>query len=153
MVPVTNLVHVVTTDAGGVTTTNIAPVVRLVTNDVFEVAAPVAGYVHTAQGIGSTISTLAPPAAPFVSAIDAILGIALAALGLFARIKTNLARKNADALDKTTDMLTAVVSGVEVAGTADVKTAIAQHASVIGVTHALDTVVQTVTANLPARKT
>ena len=50
-------------------------------------------------------------------------------------------------------MLTAVVSGVEVANSAPVKQAIAEHASVLGVTQALDTVVQSITANIPARKT
>lgn len=157
VVTVTNQVRVVETVTNEVGVplliTNVVEIPRLVTNDVYTVSPEATSYVRTAQGAAATVGTMYPPAAPVVGVVDAVLGLALLGLGLFAKIKTNLARKNADALDKTTDMLTAVISGVEVANSPGVKLAISEHASTLGVTQALDSVVQAVTSNLPTRKT
>lgn len=148
VVTVTNNVIVV---ADGVT--NVVAVPVFYTNTVYTVAPGVPAAVATVQQASGAIGAAYPPAVPIISAVDGAMGLGLAILAAIAAIKTRLAQKQTSALDKTTDMLTAVVSGVEVANSAPVKQAIAEHASVLGVTQALDTVVQSITANIPARKT
>lgn len=152
----TNHVAVVSTEtnaAGAVTiVTNVVEVPVFYTNTVWTVSTQAVAGAQMVREIGNTVATVAPPAAPVVGIIDALLGLGMTILGGIAAVKTRLARKNADALETAGTMLRAVVAGVETANQPGVKEAIAQHASVLDVTHALDAVVQGVTKPLQQSK-
>jgi hypothetical protein len=93
-----------------------------------------------ALGIGQQVAPLVPP--PFGEIASGVLALATAGLGVYARIKTNQ-------LSDHQSMLSAVIAGVEKAGTPATKDAIAQNAAVAGVGGELDAAVRQVTSQLP----
>jgi hypothetical protein len=139
-------VATVTNDVGGVVTvTNLVQVPVLITNTVYTVATQIVDRVQMVRDTGSAIAAVAPPAAPFVGTVNAILGFGITLLGAFATVKTQLAKKHKTTAQKTATMLRAVVVGVEAVNQPSVKESISKHATVLGVAGALDEVVQKVT--------
>jgi hypothetical protein len=136
----------VTNEVGAVqVVTNLVQVPVFFTNTVYTVSTQLVAGAEMIRGTGSAVALAAPPAAPIVGVVDGLLGLGLTLLGAFATVKTRLARKQDTALQKSAAMLRAVVVGVEAVNRPEVKESISKHATVLGVTDALDGVVQSIT--------
>lgn len=125
---------IVTNTATGAVSTNQTPTQQVV---------PVYGVSPTLQtglNYAGAVAPLIP--APFGTILGGVLSLATLGLGFYAK-KVN------GQLSTAQSVITAVVSGVEVAGDAATKIAIQSHATAAGVQDNLDPIVQTVTKNMP----
>lgn len=118
---ITNLVHAITP---GYEITN------LVTNVVFLPNPRIENLVGGAK----TVNEIANPT-PFAPVVNAVLGLSTIALGWFARLKTRQAQENSG-------MLSAVIQGVELAKSPEVKAHIATIAKASGVEDKLHNLVK-----------
>ena len=136
-VQVTNSVPILVTNAGVVTTQGYLEVVKSVDHVSYRPSDQVTSTLATAQAVNAAVPS---PVSPMIAGVLALLS---AGLGTYAKIKSNLANRANDNLATATDMLTAVVSGVEAAGaTVAVKPTIANNAKLLNVDRELDIFVQ-----------
>lgn len=107
-----------------------------VTNSEYVPKPAIQGAITTAQ----TYTPLIP--APYGTAVDTLLALAAAGLGLYARSRNGALASTAAKLQTANTIVQAVVSGVEAVGHPETKAAIQNAAVAAGVQVSLDPIVQ-----------